>query len=323
MKSLMKLVPIAVLAATTAACEVSPEMMEALNTPPMARGALVDSAEMRRFEFPKMDADGKAITRADVFDALEQGFLSASEFSATRTGQPSDCVSNRPATPRMVQGLMVGADDALERQFNRDQPSILEARYQNYTQYSGARTVQGSSINVEYAVDLEDQGNSYVASVRPWRLAEEKASVKMDPYCGMINPLGTVEDLQADADNSVLTMNAAIIRRRGVEGEVDTPFPADAVKASFERLWQPLDSKEAVEQIGSKLAELPKDGASYSIELNDLNHPIHVTVYPYRDGSKVTYFAQYGYRLTPDNSSDFSEASIKAIEDEISRVALD
>ncbi|MCI4645782.1 MAG: hypothetical protein MRY64_13465 [Hyphomonadaceae bacterium] len=309
------------LAVLVAGCTVSPELMETLNTPPMARGALLESEEIRSFTFPKQDYDGKPVTRSDIQAAIERSFINESKFDPLQRGRPVGCAGSR--IPTLTRGVMFGFDDADQRQFNRDMPSIFEARYQNYTRYGTANVVQGSSINIEFAVDYGETDDQYTASFRLWRPASEKNSTSFDPSCGRINPLGTVEEIQADAVGAITKMNPAIVRRKLISGELDVPFPSESVAASFTRFWDELPAREVVASFGSEAGKLPADGATYSVELNKITHPVHITVYPYRDGSKVVYNANYGYEMTGSGDMTYSEDGIAAIEEAIRDVAFD
>ena len=58
-----------------------------------------------------------------------------------------------------------------------------------------------------------------------------------------------------------------------------------------------------------------------ALDSRDFEHLVQVSVFPYRNGSKVTYTFIYTYGLTGDGGSTYSQAEIDGIIGEIQTVA--
>lgn len=283
-----------------------------------------ESEFITTFRFPAKDSEGNPLSRAEIEKAIDEAVIVASRFDRVVSG-PADgaaCVGSR--RPNYVSGLNSGFTTGGKVGFGKTIPDIYQLQYDNYTHYAGARTRQGSSIGIIFEESYTLDGESVVVSFKPYEKAKDHLFVRVDPSCGPIAPLGTLDEVTNDAHNALKTADPVVIRRKIIEGEIDTPYPAESVAASFDRLWSPLQENTfQYQEFIPQLSTMKQRGTLYLFEHKKLEHPIFISVYPYRDGSKVSYEVAYGYGLTSDGGSNFDNGDISALEQAIADVALD
>ncbi len=93
----------------------------------------------------------------------------------------------------------------------------------------------------------------------------------------------------------------------------------ESVYANFTRMmgnYRFYDEKEA------KKYDIKKDRI-FALKHKDKSIPVKITVYPYRDGSKVIYEFEYSYSISGKSGSSYSQSELDALIAEISRVATD
>lgn len=286
--------------------------------------AFADEAIIATYQFPGSDYDGKPLTRAEIENAIDEAFVAASQFDRMRSGTPTGSACAGTRRPVYSSGLETVFEPAGRVGFVTKTSDTYEIQYQNYTRYAGARSSQGSSIKLAFEQEYIADGDSIVVNFRAYTEPRETIAVRVDPSCGFIAPLGTLDEIKADAHNALKTAKPVVVRRKIIEGEFDTPYPAASVLASYERLWTPLQQNtRGYQMFLEDFAVMKRRGDLFLFELNDLYHPIFVSVYPYRDGSKVTYEVAYGYGLSASNSSGFNDQEIALLEAAIKEVALD
>ena len=113
----------------------------------------------------------------------------------------------------------------------------------------------------------------------------------------------------------VITLN----KKYTFSGEINTKYPDKAIYANFKRIlggfvnWRSWnrESKE-------KISESKKQN-TFALKVNGKSYPLHVEVYPYRNGSKVTYSTTLSYTIDSKGKSTLDvkdiEKARKKIED--------
>ena len=139
-----------------------------------------------------------------------------------------------------------------------------------------------------------------------------------DAIGGEIKPLDNVENLKQDverilskAPNTKLKIN----RSYTFKGEVNTPYPSESVYANFKRLvgqYQGRFYDKTVNEIEKK--------NYFNLKIKDHIYPLKITVYPYRNGSKVVFEANINYTLYSDGSSSISKQDIEKAKEDIEKI---
>ena len=118
--------------------------------------------------------------------------------------------------------------------------------------------------------------------------------------------LDSPSKLETDAKkmfNSLKTKPLTISRSVKFKGEVNTKYPDKAVYANFKRI----------------LGESNKQN-SFILKVKEKSYPLHVEVYPYRDGSKVVYSTTLGYTLDSKGGSTLSAKDIMELHKKIEAI---
>jgi hypothetical protein len=133
-------------------------------------------------------------------------------------------------------------------------------------------------------------------------------------------PLDDLASLEADVQNIFSKIDKIVlqdyIRTYKFYGEVNSPYSDKAIYANFQRL------------LGKRYYGFAN---IFNIEVDNKNFPLKVEVYPYRDGSKVTYSSEFNYvidstgKCTVEGSLDCSVVAnnVKALHAQIAKVIND
>lgn len=134
-----------------------------------------------------------------------------------------------------------------------------------------------------------------------------------------LDPLANLEkdakSIFNNLDNVVLSME----RKYTLKGEVNTKYGDRSVYGNFERIlgqynWQESDK--------SYSTEIKKEN-TYAFKYNENTYPLHIEVYPYREGSKVVYSLYLRYDVSSDGTSTLSKEDIEAIKTKLSSIVND
>lgn len=132
--------------------------------------------------------------------------------------------------------------------------------------------------------------------------------------------LDTPAKLESDAKkmfDSLKSKPITIERKVEFKGEVNTKYPDKAVYANFKRLmgnysWR---SNENVSEI--------KKQNSFNLKVANTSYPLHVEVYPYREGSKVTYTTTLSYNIDSQGNATLKSSDIQELHKKIEKIVND
>jgi hypothetical protein len=96
-------------------------------------------------------------------------------------------------------------------------------------------------------------------------------------------------------------------------GELESKYRPEAVAGNFERLW------------GRPTSAFTSPGAvqrTYMVNAGTTRQPVTVAIYPYRDGTKISYRADVSYILRPDGTTQGGGAA-STLREAIERVVND
>ena len=143
------------------------------------------------------------------------------------------------------------------------------------------------------------------------------------PYTDAIGikhkPLDKPNKLEDDAKRMFNSIKEPIKITRSVEfkGEVNTKYPAKAVYANFKRILGEFKNWNSwTRNSGERISESKKQN-SFILKLNERLYPLHVEVYPYRDGSKVVYSAKLKYTIDSKGNTTLTKEDIKQLHKKI------
>ena len=104
-----------------------------------------------------------------------------------------------------------------------------------------------------------------------------------------------------------------------VNGDINTKYSDSSIYANFERK---LDKYTWNNGYKNENSTLVKKNA-FALEYKGKRYPLTVKVYPYKNGSKVTYTIGVNYLLSPNGTSSLNTQDIEAMKAMISKVIND
>jgi len=141
-----------------------------------------------------------------------------------------------------------------------------------------------------------------------------------------IDPLSSLHNLENDSKNILSrlgTLQITLSKRYHFTGEINSKYEANSIYANFKRLagsynWHSYNESNNKE----KLTEVKKEN-SFNLKVNGTNIPLHVEVYPYRNGSKAQYEAYIPYTISSSGSASLSQDDISKFKTEINNIIND
>lgn len=262
--------------------------------------------QTRTLTFMSTDDAGQAVTREDIIEGLEVSIPLSSNFEIIRGYMTRSVLSNN------VQHNQQGVSAAYN-----EKSGDFEMYYSKLTQQAGSSYVGGSNIVVPFDMSITPGAETTTVALTNQQTVNETMLIAM-------NPLTSKANAEADAVSAVMNGEVYIPRQQVIDGEFDSPYPDNAVYANYERILGEYSAETAPEyyaQIDTVL-ELEK-GNIFVIAKDDFDHLVQVSVFPYRNGSKVTYKFIYTFGLTGDGGSTYNANDIQSIIAEIQNVAND
>jgi hypothetical protein len=104
-----------------------------------------------------------------------------------------------------------------------------------------------------------------------------------------------------------------------LKGEENTPYNSSSIYANFERLLGKYNhwNNKHISNLNIKKED------TFALTVNGKVYPVEVTVYPYKNGSKVIYKAYFNYFLTSDGKSSLTKSDIEKAKEKIKKVIND
>ena len=137
-----------------------------------------------------------------------------------------------------------------------------------------------------------------------------------------IDPLDSLQNLEKDSKNilsKLKTLKITLNKRYHLKGDINSKYKADSIYANFKRLMGSYNWRSYYESSKENLTEVKKEN-TFNLEINNKYIPLHVEVYPYRDGSKVQYEAYLPYTISSDGKVSLSKKDIEQLKTKISQV---
>jgi len=129
--------------------------------------------------------------------------------------------------------------------------------------------------------------------------------------------LDNLNNLEKDAKrmfNSLKDKPLQIKRSIEFKSEVNTKYPDKAVYANFKRILGSYSWRN-----NENISDVKKQN-SFNLKVNGKSYPLHVEVYPYRDGSKVTYSTNLEYTVDSKGGSTLNVKDIKELHKKIENI---
>lgn len=194
--------------------------------------------------------------------------------------------------------------------------SELFVSYVNGEYFSDTDSSNTTSILASYELKIEEQGDLKTVSVVTPNFIEVKPgnSAILLP----ISPLVTTQEAKDDIERINSRIHPEFDGFKEFSGDFNVKYNDESVYANFTRIlgeYQYNDEKV-------KKYDIQK-GKLFELGDNEDSFPVKITVFPYRNGSKVVYKFRAPFVLKNDGTTTFDEGKIEKYIDRIKEVAKD
>lgn len=189
-------------------------------------------------------------------------------------------------------------------------------RYINGEYYSSTQNLRITKIELSYDVKIEKTENlitAIVSTPESYQVVPGRSPI-FTTYKPMLSNMEIQNDIAKINDG----MMPQLAFSEKVSGEVDVKYSDESVYANFKRLLG--DYKYRDDEV--KKYDIAKDKV-FSLVTDGSKIPVKVAVFPYRNGSKVTYEFFVNYLLNNDGTSTYSEQTVNQYIAKLEKVAND
>ena len=230
------------------------------------------------------------LSDSQIFNALQKSAEGASAYRAK--------YSYRGEYGLYIKGVEVK---------NKDNNELTVSYLNNFE--SLQREISGT-----FNVTIKDDGNNKninIACPTTLRIYDSNKVGDRD------RQLITQDQAVADLRKICSSLNVRLQRSKLEQGELNTNFPSDSVYANFSRSLSAVNARDTV-----KFTDIEKFKVFW-LKVGEQRTQLAVSVYPYRNGSKVMYRFDYPYAISGDGKHTYSADEIKALHKQINKIAND
>lgn len=177
--------------------------------------------------------------------------------------------------------------------------------------FGGLERVISGKFNVAISTDGNNYKNIHIACPSALRVYDGNKVGDRDRQ--LITQDQAVTDLSKICNN----LDVKLQRSKLEQGELNTNFPSDSVYSNFSRSLSAVDARDTV-----KFTDIEKFKLFW-LKVGEQRTQLAVSVYPYRNGSKVVYRFNYPYAISGDGKNTYSADDIKALHKQIAKIAND
>ncbi len=249
--------------------------------------------------FQKTNADGQKITSEQIVSSVQKNMYELSEV------RPVTKFRSETGNLYYVKGIEV-----------IPQSGFITISYVNGNYHSDTGNSYLTRSNAAFSYQVSEDGDTVKAKlIPPASIATKKQSL-----LGLISSSQLISDQKMIGDISKIygSLNPSIDLAKEVKGEVNVQYNDESVYANFKRLLGSYKYKGDEK----KKFDIEKD-AVFSLQNGKEIIPVKISVFPYRNGSKVVYEFEVPYSLKADGTSSYSEESVKGLIAKIEKVAQD
>jgi hypothetical protein len=252
----------------------------------------IDGLQPRTFKFLKTKPDNSELSDHDVFQSIftaikeQTNFKQVERFQSRFTG--------------------ITTVDLLGAEVNSTNGGITES-YVNGTLEPATGKTYKTVVEAQYRVTIKTVDNFKIAEVTP--PADLTTIPGRDALFLPIPTYYKPEHLSNDVKNIMAKMNPNIKVTWGKQGEINVKYSDEAVFANFTRLFGGHTSSKSS---GEKQRIYTASDTS-----------VEITVFPYRDGSKVVYKIIGSSMLDGNGGSTYNESAVKDLIAKVEKTAND
>jgi len=176
-----------------------------------------------------------------------------------------------------------------------------------------------SKLEAKYEINITTSGQQKQIVITPPTFI---TAIKAKNAIGIEIPfMLPVSKAEADIKTINALLDPIIYFVKLIEGEFNVKYNDESVYASFTRMMGSYNYSEE-EETHSKF-DIKKDRIFALKRQDNTTIPLKVTVYPYRNDSKVEYKFEYSYSISSKKGNSYSQAEINGLIAKIVKVAND
>lgn len=223
--------------------------------------------QTKSFTFVKTLPNGNTIGGRDVGEALAAAILEESGLQEAKPRYKSEYADE-------VKGLRLEPDH-----------DSVKIAYRN----GEKRTKSGKFISTQqwatYLFNLEDKGDKVSVRVTTPNKVELKPNGIFDDF----QPLLTDAEVKQNIEKINANLNPELQVSKTYKGEINTTYGDESVFANFDRILGEYESNRYWEEQDEITKDDIEKGRVFDLIDGRQQKPVLISVFPYRDGSKVLY----------------------------------
>lgn len=194
--------------------------------------------------------------------------------------------------------------------------SDITLSYANGEYFNNTNSLYQSVKKVKYSMQISDINNGKKITIdTPSTISStEGKNVLFLPISFLLSD----SELSSDLSTIGMKMSPSLSYSEQITGEINVKYKDESVYANFKRiLGEYSGSSDEL-----KKYDITKEKI-FNLKSNNIPVPLKITVYPYRDGSKVVYEFNYKYTINPNGTNTYNKNDIEKLVTEVKRVAED
>lgn len=244
------------------------------------------------FSYVRALQDGRGVSIEDIKSSIGGDMVRMSKYRNNE---------HRYITP---VGTAQASLDIIKAPSNGD---YIDLTYQKMLVANNYKDSGEDWVKYSFKVTAIDDGQCQKISMEFPKSIKKGANVN-----GRLINFANVDELTSDVYGIYSGLRPVLYKSDYVRGEVEVPYPDNAVFANFDRLTQPYS--------GARYSEIEKS-RHFRIVAGSSSPVVEISVFPYRNGSKVVYGYKYEYSISPDCSTTYSKDAIGLINKKIADIA--
>jgi hypothetical protein len=171
---------------------------------------------------------------------------------------------------------------------------------------------------ITFKLSYTMQGNKIIFTFPP----SYQKKINANEFGTSTKTLDSIQNIKADIKKIFNNIQKATIFKKtyqyNLTGEINTKYNDKSIYSNFKRILGNYKWRYSSEKIGNFKKE-----NTFSLKYKDNIYPLHVEVYPYRDGSKVKYTTRLSYIIDSERNISLSKKDLSIIEEKIKQIVND
>ena len=137
-----------------------------------------------------------------------------------------------------------------------------------------------------------------------------------------MEPIDTLQNIEKDAKSVFENLDKVVLliyRTYTLKGEVNSKYSDRSIYGNFERILGKYSWKGSDKHYTNEI----KKENTYAFTYGKKTYPLHIEVYPYREGTKIVYSLYLEYEMRSDGTSSLTKEDVASMKAKIASIAND